>query len=509
MMERPDIAARFRALAAERPAQPALWAGETSWTFARLDRASDQIAAELTGRGLRTGDRIGLYCLNSPVFAAAYLGILKAGATVVPINLLLHPQEIAFLLQDSGARGLCHHPKLAEAAARVAESAAGLEFVLPLREGEEEGDSNPSARVAAAPAELAALLYTSGTTGQPKGAMLSHANLLANTASIMRALDLSPGHDRLLVVLPLFHAFAATVGLLTPLLYGLSLVIVERFEPRLVSAAIARHGATVFLGVPSMYRLLLRLDSTEVEQWRSVRFGISGGAALPQAVMSAFEARFGIPVLEGDGPTECGPVTCVNPLKGRRKPGSVGLPIPDVAMRIAGPEGQTLADGEPGEVCVRGPNVMRGYWRREAETAASFFGDWFRTGDLGYRDAEGYFFLVDRLKDLMIVNGMNVYPRIIEEVLHRHPDLAEAAVVGEPHPLHGEIPVAHVVAHPGKTPDPAALRQWCRQHLGRHEVPRRFLAHAALPRNATGKILKRELRRQGEIERGLDLPPAG
>jgi long-chain acyl-CoA synthetase len=336
--------------------------------------------------------------------------------------------------------------------------------------------------------------------------MLSHRNLGANAASVMQALALKPGRDRILVVLPMFHAFAATVGMLVPLLHGLSLVPAVRFDPRQVSAAIAEHRASVFLGVPSMYALLLRLDDAAVAQWQGVRLCVCGGAALPQAVMAAFEARFAIPVLEGDGPTECSPVTCVNPVAGPRKPASVGPPIPGVEMRIADAEGRTLPDGEHGEVCVRGLNVMHGYWGLPDETAASFFGDWFRTGDLGWRDPDGYFYLVDRIKDLIITNGMNVYPRVIEEALYQNPDVAEAAVVAEPHALHGELPVAYVVPKPGADVDAASLRDWCRERLGRHEVPRRILLREALPKNAAGKILKRELRRQGEIDRGVDLP---
>jgi long-chain acyl-CoA synthetase len=281
---------------------------------------------------------------------------------------------------------------------------------------------------------------------------------------------------------------------------------VERFDPKLVSSAVAEHGATVFLGVPSMYALLLRLDDETRGQWGSVRLCVSGGSAMPKAVMTAFEERFGIPILEGDGPTECSPVTCVNPRTGPRKQGSVGLPIPGVEMRIADSDGNWLADGEHGEVCVRGSNVMLGYWGLESESRESFFGEWFRTGDLGYRDQDGYFFLVDRIKDLIITNGMNVYPRMIEEVLYRHPDLAEAAVVGEPHRLHGEIPIAYVVPDSGARVDPAEIRGWCKEHLGRHEIPRRIEVREALPRNAAGKVLKRELRRQGELERGVDNP---
>jgi long-chain acyl-CoA synthetase len=512
--ERQGIPTAFRATAADRPRQPLILGDDSPWTFQRLDERSDLIASALAQRGVDPGERVALYSLNAPEFAAAYLGILKAGAAVVPINVLLNPKEIAHILHDSGARGLFYHPALSQTAEELGPACPGLGFRVCLRGGEGPSLDDFTASAADLPLweadpgeQLAAILYTSGTTGRPKGAMLSHANLLANAAAVAQALRLRSGEDRMLVVLPLFHAFAATVGMLTPLLHGLGFVVLDRFEPGAASSAIQRHGATVFLGVPSMYSLLLRLDDEAVRQWGSVRFCVSGGAAMPQAVMSAFEQRFRVPVLEGDGPTECSPVTCVNPLDGPRKAGSVGLPIPGVEMRIAAPDGRTLADGEPGEVCVRGPNVMKGYWGLEAETAASFFGDWFRTGDLGYRDPDGYFFLVDRIKDLIIVNGMNVYPRMIEEVLYRHPQVAEAAVVGEPHGLHGEIPVAHVVPQPGARPGASELRDWCREHLGRHEVPRRVLVRESLPKNAAGKILKRELRRAGEIQRGIDNPP--
>ncbi len=425
---------------------------------------------------------------------------------MVPINLMLNPKEIAFILSDSDAKGFCYHQALAEAA----EQARGLalELGLSIRIGDGDGTDPSLDALMATPGKpptltldvdrhLAAILYTSGTTGRPKGAMLSRTNLWVNTAGIRRALNLEPGHDRVLVVLPLFHAFAATVGMFTSLLHGLGSVIVSQFDPKSVSAAMADHGATIFLGVPSMYNLLLRVDDQARNQWASVRFCVSGGAAMPQALMTSFEERFGIPILEGDGPTECAPVTCVNPLAGPRKSGSVGPPIPDVEMRIAGPDGTWLADGEHGEVCVRGANVMQGYWGLEAQTRENFFGNWFRTGDLGYRDADGYIFLVDRIKDLIISNGMNVYPRMIEEVLYRHPDIADAAVVGEPRRLHGEIPVAFVVPKPGAQVAPARLRDWCKEHLGRYEIPRRVELREDLPRNAAGKILKRAPRRHG------------
>jgi len=481
-------------------------------TFAQLDRRSDAIAAALAARDVRPGDRVGLLCPNGADFVVVYLGVLKAGATVVPLNLLLNPREMAFILADCGARALVHHPAFDAVAADAAE---GLDLRLRVRVGIadahalsltdliDEGGETP--RLSLDPQEaVAAILYTSGTTGRPKGAMLTHANLAANTSSVAEALGFTPA-ERVLVVLPMFHAFAATVGMLTPLLQGAALVPVARFEPKLVSRVIADHGATLFLGVPSMYGVLLRLDAAAVDQWASIRLCVSGGAAMPAAVMEAFEARFGVPVLEGDGPTECSPVTCVNPPDGARKPGSVGLPVPRVEMCILDAQGRQVPDGTPGEVCVRGPSVMKGYFNLPEATRDAFFGEWFRTGDLGMRDADGYFYLVDRIKDLIIVNGMNVYPRVIEEVLYTHPAVAEVAVVGNPDPRHGEIPVAHVALKPDASADAAELRDWCRERLGRHEIPRRVEIHPVLPKNAAGKILKRELRTVGERERGITI----
>jgi long-chain acyl-CoA synthetase len=508
-VEFPDqtIVELFRERSTLRAEQVVIAAESGAVTFGELDRLSDRIAGALAIAGIEPGERVALLAINGPEFAAAYLGILKAGAVVLPVNVLLNPHEVDFILDDAAAVALLYHPALAETVA-VLEAKAALKLVSAL------GDSDWAAltdhhHTVPSPAldpktDLAALLYTSGTTGHPKGAMLTHRNLVSNTFSIVGALHLEPGRDRLLVVLPMFHAFAATVGLLTPLLHGLSLVPLPRFEPSAVAAAIARHGATVFLGVPSMYNLLLRLGEEAGEALRGLRFCISGGAALPGEVRERFEARFGVPVHEGDGPTECSPVTCVNPVGGPRRNGSVGVPVPGVEMRIADEAGRTLADGEVGEICVRGPNVMMGYWAQPEATRESFFGDWFRTGDLGYREPDGYFYMVDRKKDLIIVNGMNVYPRVVEEVLYTHPQVREAAVVGEPHKLHGEIPVAYVALHETDAVDAATLRTFCQEYLGRYEVPRHIYFMDELPKSAAGKILKRALRREGELERGVD-----
>ncbi|MGB1110658.1 MAG: AMP-binding protein, partial [Gammaproteobacteria bacterium] len=353
--------------------------------------------------------------------------------------------------------------------------------------------------------DLLAIIYTSGTTGNPKGAMLTHANLAANTWSTSRALQLRPLEDRVLVVLPMFHSFAATVGMLSSLLFGVSFIPVPKFDPELVVSSIERHGASLFLGVPSMYNVLLRLPEGANDRLKSLRLCVSGGAAMPVEILRRFEERYGVGVHEGDGPTECSPVTCINPVDGERKPGTVGPPVPLVEMRICDEHGKTLPDGEVGEICVRGPNIMKGYWNLPEATEESFFDDWFRTGDLGTRDADGYFSIVDRLKDMIIVNGMNVYPRMVEEVLYAHESIREAAVVGEAHESHGEIPVAYVAAVEGQTLDEKGLRIFCKERLGAHQMPRRFVILDDLPKNATGKIMKRELRREGELERGIDI----
>ncbi|RMG35467.1 MAG: long-chain fatty acid--CoA ligase [Gammaproteobacteria bacterium] len=505
----------FLTVARLHPDRTLVWEDGEESAFATVAERARRIGAALQRDGLRPGERVGLYCLNGLAFVESYLGVQMAGGVVVPINLLIGNDEISYILDDAEVAALLYHHALRERVAEFVDGASSLRIAAclggqPIRPHHHRVDDwlAVDAEVempALDPAEdLAAILYTSGTTGNPKGAMLTHRNLVSNTASVVQALQLRPGEDRLLVVLPMFHAFAATVGMLTPALHGLTLVPVPRFDPTLVSEMVGRAAATVFLGVPSMYNLILRLPDALKSQWETVQMGVAGGAAMPVELLQRFEARFGFPILEGDGPTECGPVTCVNPPDGPRKPGSVGVPVPGVEMAIFDTAGRPLADGEIGEICVRGPNVMKGYWHRPEATAEAFFGEWFRTGDLGYRDNDGYFFMVDRIKDLIIVNGMNVYPRMVEETLYRHPDILEAAVVGEPHSTHGEIVVAHVVPREGAALDASQLRGWCRERLGPHQVPRKVIVRDALPKNATGKILKRELRRAGEIERGID-----
>ncbi len=506
---------RVRRVAREHPRLRAIRFDGRTTTFAQFDQASDRIAAFLAQRGIAHGDRIGLYCINSDAFAIAYFGIVKAGATVVPINLLLNPKEVAFILDDAGARAVIYHEAFAPAVAAMRSLVPSLAWCAAIGEAKASPDdvswsdmlaeTAPPPTLALDPAnDVAAILYTSGTTGRPKGAMLTHRNLVSNCESISEALHLTPGRETFLTVLPMFHAFSATACMLTPLLHGSSFVPMPRFEPEKVADVIHAEQATIFCGVPSMFVSLLRLSDQHVPKLASLRFAVSGGAALPVEVLHQFEQKFNKAIYEGDGPTECSPVTCVNPIGGRPKAGTVGLPLPGVEMEIRDDAGHALPQGQVGEICVRGPNVMKGYWKLPEETRAAFFGEWFRTGDLGHVDEDGYFSIVDRKKDMIIVNGMNVYPRMIEEVLYRHPAVREAAVIGEPNALHGEIPVAFVVLKEGETATAQAVRAFCRESLGLHEVPRKVFFRPELPKNAAGKILKRELRTDGEYERGVD-----
>lgn len=509
----PSLVELLRESARAYGTHPAIVFQHRTTTHAELDRVTDRVAANLAARGIGPGDRVGLYCINSDIFAFAYFGILKAGATVVPINLLLNPKEVAYILNDAEAKALIYFEAFVDAVRSFRSEVPGCRLAVcigganPLKDAlwsELLDPGPPVPHPPIPPSSLAAILYTSGTTGHPKGAMLTHNNLASNVQSIRQALRLEPGRDVLLCALPMFHAFAATVCMIFPLTNGCTLVPLPRFDPQALADLVAAHKVTVLPAVPSMYSVLLRLPDSEVPKFASLKFAVSGGAALPVEVMRQFEAKFGKLIYEGDGPTECSPVTCVNPIGGIRKPASVGLPVPDVDMKIVDDQGRELPRGQVGEIVVRGPNVMQGYWNHPAETQEAFLGEWFRTGDLGTEDDDGYFFIVDRKKDMIIVNGMNVYPRVVEEVLYKHPAVREAAVVGEPDALHGEIPVAFVALKDGAAATAQDLRRHCRDHLGRHEVPRTFTLVPHLPKNAAGKILKRELRRSGEIERGVD-----
>jgi long-chain acyl-CoA synthetase len=485
--------------------------GARRLTYGELADAADRYARGLFDLGIRPGDRVALWMANCADYFVAYYGNAKLGAVTVPINTLFKPDEAHHLLHDSGAGAIvadhAYRPVLAALGPRLPRlkvavvrggrtRARSPSFQALLAAGADALASRGSAglrfKQQVSPRHPAAILYTSGTTGRPKGAVLSHRSITFDARACTRVLHLAPA-DRALCVLPMFHAFAQTVLMVLPLLVGASVVVVERFHPAAVLKAMAEAGVTFFAGVPSMYALFLDVPPPARPPLERLRFCVSGAAPLPPALFERFEREFGVPLLEGDGPTECGPVTCVNPPEGPRKPGTVGLPLPGVRIAIFDESNRPLPQGQVGEIVVRGPNVMMGYLDLPGETRQAMAGGWFHTGDLGTIDEDGYITIVDRKKEIVIVGGLNVYPREVEEVLTRHPAVAEAAVVGRPDPLRGEVPVAFVTLRPGRSLRHRDLLAFCRQHLADFKVPRSVQVRGDLPRSATGKILRRAL----------------
>jgi len=483
-----NLARAFEASANAHPDKVALFWGNAEFTYSALLRQVSETSATLRHRGVQAGDRVGLWMKNRPEFVFAVLGILHAGAVVVPINNFLKPNEVGFILGDAGIKLLITEDELANHAPKL----AATHPEVALLKIDEFGLQTPAPTISAAlDSELAVIIYTSGTTGTPKGAMLSHANLLHNIESCRTVLETVQA-DRLAVLLPLFHSYMLTVGMLLPLLVGGSILLVKSLHPpHHAIEEICRREATILPAIPQFYRALA---NAKFPYKLPLRLCVCGAAPLPLQVLRDFEANHGIPIIEGYGLSEASPVVTKNPIHGTRKPGSIGLPIPNVEVSVQNDAGSMLPVGEVGEICVRGGNIMLGYWQKPAETAATMRGDWLLTGDLGYQDADGYFFVTDRKKDMLLVNGINVYPREIEEVLHQFPGIREAAVVGISDPRKGEQPVAFASAVQGVTINERAALQFLRARLADYKVPRHLTVLPNLPRNATGKILKTSLR---------------
>ncbi|MET7289960.1 long-chain fatty acid--CoA ligase [Streptomyces sp. NPDC005573] len=481
--------------AAERPEGAALRVGAEVITYAELDRLSAQAATLLRTEGLRTGDRVALMLPNVPEFVVLYYAILRAGGIVVPMNPLLKEREVEYHLRDSGAvLAFEWHRAPGEGAQGAA--AAGVRHIAvePAAFAAELGPLEPQHGIAPVSGDdIAVLLYTSGTTGRPKGASLSHAGLRHNTEVNVVHVQRVTSDDVIVGCLPLFHIFGQVCTMSVAVFSGATLVLVPRFEPQAVLDAIAASRATLFEGVPTMYAALLQHPGAGDADVSTLRMCVSGGASLPVEVLHGFERRFGCMVLEGFGMSETSPVVSFNHPDRPRKPGSIGTPIRDVEVRLLDDAGQDVAPGEVGELAVRGPNVMKGYWNRPEETAAVLPDGWLRSGDLARRDEDGYLYIVDRKKDLIIRGGYNVYPREIEEVLHEHPDVALAAVVGVPHERLGEEVAAAVVLRAGAQAGPAELQEYVRERVAAYKYPRQVWLVDALPVGPSGKILKREI----------------
>ncbi len=485
--------------------KPALVCGDQTLTYSQLQDAVDRTAHGLIALGVDVGDRIALFLPNIPAFLICYLAAQKVGAVVVSVNTMLVTEELRHVLVDSGARILFTTTDLLPQVQPLIGSRLGPEQVIicdgvvtghPLL-----GQLGADARTAFIARDLdrdapAAILYTSGTTGKQKGAVLSHGNVVSNMYATGHVLRVDPT-DRLLLFLPLFHCFGQNVIMNTALNSGATIVLHRRFVLDEIVTSIERNGVTMFFAVPTVYITLLNagIDPAPLS---GVRYYFSAAATLPVEVAHRWQDRFGRPIHEGYGLTETAPFASYNHHWARR-PGSVGTPLEMVEMRVVDADDRPVPPHTWGEILIKGPNVMLGYWKRPEETALALRGGWFHTGDIGYTDEDGYVFLVDRLKDMINTAGFKVWPREVEEVLYQHPAVTECTVVGVPDPVKGEVAKAFVVLRPDAQVTVEELEAYCQEHLATYKVPRLVEITAELPKGATGKILKRILREQAAL----------
>jgi len=490
------------------PDRVAVVCGGQQLTYRELDEQALRVAAGLYAIGIRPGDHVALSCPNVPWFPVAYFGILKCGAVAVPINVLLKPREIAYHLRDSGAKAALAFDGTPELPIGEMVKQACADVHCPHFVAIPAGLTSLMRDAAAfhpprrEPQDTAVILYTSGTTGHPKGAELTHANMVGNAVTshdmFRPAFDGGTEQNTMLVTLPLFHSTGQTCQMNAGLYGGFRLVLLPRFEPGAVLDAFAREQVGLWIGVPTMYWTLLqhaRKSGADVSRVAaSLRLCVSGGAPMPAQVLRDFEQTFGVRILEGYGLSETSPVVAFNQLERPSKPGTVGLPVFGVEIRCVDEHDTPQPPGKPGEIIVRGPNVMKGYYENPGATAEVKRGGWFRTGDIGQLDEDGYLSIVDRKKDMILRGGFNVYPREIEELLMTHPSVALAAVVGMPDERLGEEVRAFVIPKPGSTTSEADLLAWARERLASYKYPRVIEFRDTLPMTATGKVLKRELR---------------
>ncbi|MEH7334436.1 long-chain-fatty-acid--CoA ligase [Neobacillus drentensis] len=471
-----------------------------SKTYAELDKLVDCAASALSAAGVAKGDRVALLLGNCPEFVIAYYGILRAGAVVVPINPAYTAGEISYILSNSQAVGVIAHSWLEVTIAPLRVKLEKLKMTIYTDSSENDW---PWECLIQEPKEafespfiedddLAVILYTSGTTGKPKGAMLSHRNMASNVASMSQLTEFTE-EDRIIAVLPMFHVFSIATCINIPIACGAAIVIVPKFSPTEVINTIRREKATLFAGVPTMFSFLLQVPGATAEDFSAIRACFSGGASIPVELLHRFEEKFNVHVLEGYGLSETAPVTAFNPLRGTRKPGSVGIDIPEVKNKVVDLNGVEVPRGEIGELIVKGPNVMIGYLGMQEATSSALKDGWFYTGDLARMDDEGYIYIVDRKKDMILVGGYNVYPREVEEVLYQHPAIVETAVIGVPDKEYGEIVKAFVVINDeGITMDD--ILYFCQDKLAKYKLPKQVEIMKELPKNSTGKILRRALR---------------
>jgi long-chain acyl-CoA synthetase len=490
--------------------KPALVFRDRPISYGQLEEAVARTAGAFAGARVVPGDRVAIVAGNVPEFVYALHGAWRAGAVAVPLNVMLTAGELSAILNDCGARALVCEMGYLPVVLKVRDELEVLETIMvvagpPVPHGTvsfEEALGTAASSPQAEPAEddIALIQYTSGTTANPKGAMLTHGNLLANIEQMQQVPALAQAeHDVVLLVLPMFHIYGLNVGLNLTLSVAATAVLVERFDPADTVDLIREHGVTVLPGAPPMYHSWLELDPPR-EAFNSVRLAVSGASALPAEVMEGVRARFGMTIWEGDGLTEAAPAVSSNAVGTEAKPASVGLPLPGVEVRLLDVDGTDADDGDPGEIVVRGPNVFTGYWQRPEESDEILHHGWLHTGDVAYRDDDGYLFIVDRTKDLVIVSGFNVYPKEVEEALLLHPEIEEAAVIGVPDKRTGEAVKAFVVTAPGSALTADGVIGHVGANLARFKVPREVEIVGELPKHPTGKVLRRALRQEAPPE---------
>jgi long-chain acyl-CoA synthetase len=490
-----NLALNLTRTAAEHPDVIACKLDDAAFNYGLLDHASARISAMLKSKGIGLGDRVGIMLPNVPYFPAVYYGALRAGAVVVPMNVLLKGREVGYYLADAGVKVLFAWHDFMDAAQAGADEAGGVE-VVPVKPGEIEGlifEHEPDDDVAERDGDdTAVILYTSGTTGKPKGAELTHSNLARNVDCAVELFDLDAS-DVIFAGLPLFHSFGQTCTMNAAVRGGATITLLPRFDPGKALEIMQRDKCTVFEGVPTMYGALLHHPDCANYDVSTLRVCASGGASMPAEIMRGFEQAFGCKVLEGYGLSETSPVASFNHPDRERKPGSIGTPLAGVEMKVVDDAREEVAGGEIGEILIKGHNVMKGYWNQPEATAEAIKDGWFASGDLAKVDEDGYFFIVDRKKELIIRGGYNVYPREVEEVIYEHPAVREVAVIGVPHAELGEEVGAAVALKDGVEVDAEELKAFVKEHVASYKYPRTIWFVDELPKGPTGKILKREI----------------
>ena len=485
-------------------------------SYAEFDQSISMFATALQGAGVEKGDHVAFLLGNTPHFLISLYATMRIGATAIPINPIYSPDEISYILHNSDAKAVIaldallplvekaapmfpsiEHYIICETSADVIEKVAALPEVAKAKTqlfSQLIAKGRPDfAPIDVDENETAIILYTSGTTGHPKGAMLTHKNIYSNARDVSEYLGFSED-DRVVATLPVFHVFALTVVVNAPLLKGATILLVPRFSPSDVFETIRNNQATVFAGVPTMYNFMYQYPEGKTAEFDTVRLSISGGSSLPVALLHNFEEKFDVRISEGYGLSEASPVTCFNPLDRDRVPGSIGTNIVNVTNKVVDEYGEEVGVNEVGELVVQGPNVMKGYYKMPEETLSAIRDGWLYTGDLARQDEDGYFYIVDRKKDMIIVGGYNVYPREVEEVLFTHREIVEAAVIGVPDTDFGEEVQAFVVLKEGSSVTVDELKQFCEKRLAKYKIPKVIEFLDELPKNTTGKILRRSLK---------------